>query len=264
MENILLPTKVELNKEKGNAYVLTVEPCHPGYGNTLGNALRRVMLSSLVGAAVTDVKIKGATHEFSTLPHVKEDMLDIVLNLKQLRLKLHSDEPFKLKLHVKGEKNVKAGDFEKNAQVEIANPDLHIATLTDDKAELDMEVTLRNGRGASPVEEREKKDREIGLIAIDTVFSPVKVVGYNIENVRVGQRTDYERLVLNFETDGSIAPDEVVRGAVKLLVDHFNVVFGVPKASRAKAAVEEKEEEESPKETTVEESKKKRGRPKKK
>lgn len=261
MENILLPTKVELSKEKGNAYVLTVEPCHPGYGNTLGNALRRVMLSSLIGAAVTDVKIKGTTHEFSTLPHVKEDMLDIILNLKQLRLKLHSDEPLKLKLHIKGEKNVKAGDFEKNAQVEIANPDLHIATLTDDKAELDMEVTLRNGRGASPVEEREKKDREIGLIGIDAVFSPVKVVGYNIENVRVGQRTDYERLVLNFEIDGSSTPDEVVRGAVQLLLDHFNVVLSVPKASRAKAAVEEKEEEA---EEEAEEPKKKRGRPKKK
>jgi len=263
MEQILLPTKVELAKEKGHAYVLTVEPCHPGYANTLGNALRRVMLSSLPGAAVTDVKIKGADHEFTAVPNVKEDILDIVLNLKQLRLKLHSDEPVKLKLHVKGEKNVKASDFEKNAQVEIANPDLHIATLTDDKAELDMEIIVRNGRGASPSEERDKKDREIGMIALDAVFSPVKIVGYNIEYVRVGQRTDYEKLVLNFETDGSITPDDAVRGATQLLMDHLNVVLGVAKAARTRVATDEKEEAVGEEAGAVE-SKKKRGRPKRK
>lgn len=254
MEQILLPNKVELQKLKRNEYILTVEPCHPGYAHTLGNALRRMLLSSLPGAAVTDVKIKGADHEFTTIPHVKEDVLDIALNLKQMRIAVHTDEPVRLKLHVKGETEVTAGDIEKNAEVEIADTDFHIATLTNKAAELDMEIIVRRGRGASPVEDRVKGDKEIGLIALDVVFSPIKIVGYKVENIRVGQQTNYEKLVLNFETDGTISGEDAVREATKLLLDHFNIILNFGSS----VSPEAEEEEQS------EEGKKKRGRPKKK
>jgi len=226
MENILLPNKIKFARgERANEGVLTVEPCTQGYGTTLGNALRRVLLSSLAGAAVTAVKIKGAEHEFSTLPNVKEDVLEIILNLKSLRLKLFSEEPIKLTLSAKGEKVVTAKDFAKDAQVEVVNPELHIATLTDPSASFEMEITVAPGRGYRATEERGKDDKaELGTIAIDSLFSPVLSVSYKVEATRVGDRTDYDKLILRIETDGTLDPLDAVNQSVTILMDYVNVL----------------------------------------
>jgi len=225
MEPILLPSKIKFSHgERPNEGVLTVEPCTQGYGTTLGNALRRVLLSSLAGAAVTAVKIKGAEHEFSTLPNVKEDVLEIILNLKSLRLKLFSEEPIKLTLTVKGEKEVTAKDFAKDAQVEVVNPELHIATLTDPSASFEMEITVAPGRGYRATEERGKDKAELGTIAIDSLFSPVLSVSYKVEATRVGDRTDYDKLILRIETDGTLDPLDAVNQSVTILMDYANVL----------------------------------------
>lgn len=225
MEPILLPSKIRFaHGDRPNEGVLTVEPCAQGYGTTLGNALRRVLLSSLPGAAVTAVKIKHAEHEFSTLPHVKEDVLEIILNLKMLRMKLFSEEPVKLSLSVKGEKTVTAADFAKDAQVEIVNPELELATLTDASASLEMDIWITPGRGYRSTEERVKEKTELGTIAIDAFFSPVVNVSYKVEATRVGDRTDYDKLVLRVETDGSTDPIDAVSQSVKILEDYVNVL----------------------------------------
>ena len=225
MENILLPNHIAtLPGEQPNTAVLTVEPCHYGYGTTLGNALRRVLLSSLPGAAVTAVKIKGATHEFQSVTNVKEDVLQIILNLKLLRVKCHSEQPVKLHLSVKGEREVKAEDFESNADIEIVNPNLVLATLTDPKADFEMEAVIERGRGYSPTEERKGEPGELGMIAIDSLFSPVRNVGYRVENTRVGDITNYDKLIMMIETDGTIEPQVAVEQAVTILLDHFSVL----------------------------------------
>lgn len=228
MESLLLPSKIRFTAgERPHEGVLTVEPCSPGYGTTLGNALRRVLLSSLPGAAVTAVKIKGVDHEFSTIPHVKEDVLEIILNLKALRLKLHSDEPVKLFLSIKGERSVTAEDFEKDAQVEIVNSDLVVATLTDKKASLEMEITIGPGRGYRSTEERAKEKLELGNIAIDALYSPVLNVSYKVEATRVGEKTDYDKLILRVETDGTLSSKKAIQQAVSILLDHFNLLTSV-------------------------------------
>lgn len=225
MESILLPSRIRFTPgERSYEGVLTVEPCTQGYGTTLGNAMRRVLLSSLPGAAVTAVKIKGVDHEFSTLSHVKEDMLEIILNLKALRMKLHAEEPVKLNLSVKGEKVVTAGDFSKNADVEIVNADVVLATLTDPSASLEMEITISPGRGYRSTEERNKEKLELGTIAIDALYSPVLNVSYRVEATRVGEKTDYDKLVLYIETDGTMDPLEACNRAVTILLDHFNLI----------------------------------------
>ena len=228
MESLLLPSKIRYAKgERPNEGVLTVEPCSPGYGTTIGNALRRVLLSSLPGAAVTAVKIKGVDHEFSAIKHVKEDVLEVILNLKGLRMKLHGEEPVKLFLTVKGDKTVTAADFEKDAQVEIVNPDMPIATITDKAGSLEMEVTVAPGRGYRSTEERVKEKLELGNIAIDALYSPVLNVSYKVEATRVGEKTDYDKLVLRVETDGSINAKEAVTQAVAILLDHFNLLTNI-------------------------------------
>jgi DNA-directed RNA polymerase subunit alpha len=225
MESILLPSKIRFAKgERPNEGVLTVEPCTQGYGTTIGNAMRRVLLSSLPGAAVTAVKIKGVDHEFSTLQHVKEDALELILNLKALRLKLHAEEPVKLRLSVKGEKVVTAADFEKNADVEIVNTGSVIATLTDKAASLEMEITVAPGRGYRSTEERGKEKLELGTIAIDALYSPVLNVSYKVEATRVGEKTDYDKLVLHIETDGTMDPLDACNRAVAVLLDHFTLL----------------------------------------
>ncbi|MBU0649188.1 DNA-directed RNA polymerase subunit alpha [Patescibacteria group bacterium] len=231
MENILLPNKISITPGKNkNEATLTVEPCYQGYGTTIGNALRRVLLSSLPGAACYAVKIKNAEHEFSTLTGVKEDALEITLNLKQLRLRVFSDEPVRLILKAKGEGVVKAKDIEKNADVEIVNSDLHIAQITDKNIELDMEIFVNRGRGYVPIEERDKSSLEVGTIALDAVYSPIINVGYKVENTRVGEITNYDKLILMLETDGTIKPEEAIDQVLKTLLDHFTVVLtrGVP------------------------------------
>jgi len=220
---ITLPNKPKIIEQEKDRAVFEVGACYPGYGTTLGNAFRRVLLSSLTGAAITSVKIKGVQHEFSAISHVSEDVVQIILNLKQIRFKLHTDEPVKVLLKVKGEKEVKAGDIKTTSNLEVVNKDAYIATLTDKKADLDMEIEVEPGLGYSPIEQRKKGKLEIGKIAIDAIFSPVKRVNYSIENMRVGERTDYDRLRINIETDGSITPKEAFLKAAQILVDHYKV-----------------------------------------
>lgn len=225
MDKFLLPSSVRIEgSENPNNAMLIVEPCYFGYGTTIGNALRRVLLSSLPGAAVTAVKIKGAPHEFMSLDHVKEDVSEIILNVKQLRFKLHTDEA-RVTLHVKGKKVVTAADIEKNADVEVGNPECVIATLTDDKAEFHMELHLATGRGYVPVENRDTKSLELGTIAVDSIYNPVKNIGYTVENVRVGDVTNYEKLIMTIETDGTIEPKSALTQATSILVEHFNIVL---------------------------------------
>jgi len=199
----------------------------PGFGTTMGNALRRVLLSSLPGAAVTAVRIKGVEHEFSTMPNVKEDVLEIILNLKSLRLKCFSEEPVKLMLSVKGEKVVTAADFTKNADVEIHNPDLAIATLTDKNASLELEVTVAQGRGYRTTEERIKEKLDLGTIAIDALYNPVVNVSYKVEATRLGEKTDYDKLTLSIETDGTMDALDACRTAVGVLLDHLTLIKDV-------------------------------------
>jgi len=271
MEDILLPSKIEIVPgERDNESVLVMEPFFHGYGHTVGNALRRVLLSSLQGAAVTAVKIKGGSHEFQALPNVKEDVLEIILNLKQLRLKVFSDEPVKLTLHAKGEKKVTGKDIEANSDVEVANPGLHIATLTDKSAELEMEITVAKGRGYVPTEERGKDRGELGTIAVDALYSPIRSVGYRVEDVRVGQITNYDKLTLTIETDGTVDADEAIRQSAKILIDHFALLATVnageapaKKAEAEEESEEEVEEEEESSEEGDEKPKKKKASKKK-
>ncbi|MBU1102422.1 DNA-directed RNA polymerase subunit alpha [Patescibacteria group bacterium] len=218
---INLPQKPKAVKPEGNRAIFEIEGLYPGYGVTLGNALRRVLLSSLSGAAVTGVKIKGVHHEFSTIPHVMEDVVEIILNLRQIRFKMHGEESVKLFLNAKGEKIIKAGDIKASSDVEIINKDAVIASLTDKKAELEMEIEVEPGFGFVPVESRKKEKLEIGLIAIDAAFSPLRRVNFEVENMRVGDRTDFNRLRLDIETDGSVSPEEAFRKASEILVDQF-------------------------------------------
>ena len=224
MENFLLPSKIEFqpgtNPMTGS---LVVTPCYHGYGTTLGNALRRVLLSSLPGGAVESFKIKGAQHEFSTVEGVQEDVVEIILNLKQLAVKVFAEEPVVLTLSKKGPGPVTAGDIAKDANVEVVNKDLVIANLTSNKT-LEMEITVANGRGYRPVEEKDRKNYDLGTIVVDSVYSPVKDVGYKVEYTRVGDITNYEKLTVNIETNGTISPEEAVNQATRILMDHFSVI----------------------------------------
>lgn len=230
--------------------VFEIEGLYTGYGLTMGNALRRALLSSLPGAAVTYLKIKSALHEFSTLPNVKEDLIELVLNFKKLRFRMHTDEPQTLLLKAKGEKTVTAADIKPNALVDIINPEVTLATLTSKDAELEIEVTVERGLGYSATESRKAEKLAVGMIAVDAFFSPVTKVNYTVENMRVGERTDYNRLRLEIETDGTISPSAALHKSANAMKDHFEKA----------AAVEVKEFESSKKEA---EKPKKRSRPKK-
>ncbi len=216
--------KVSENDKEG---VFEVEGLYTGYGLTLGNALRRILLSSLPGAAITQVKIKGAEHEFSTIPGIKEDVLGITLNLKKIRFAFYASEPQILTLKIKGGKEVKASDIKANSQVEIVSPDVHIATLTNKNAEFEIELTVEKGLGYVPVEARKMGKLPIKTIALDALFSPVVRVNFNVENMRVEERTDYNRLVLTIETDGTISPSSALHKACNILKDHIEKVSGI-------------------------------------
>jgi DNA-directed RNA polymerase subunit alpha len=260
MEKIALPSKIEFVKgSEPNHQQIIIEPCYPGYGTTLGNALRRVLLSSLPGAAVVGVKIKGADHEFMTLPHVKEDVLELILNLKQLRLKIFSDEVVKLELEARGEKQVKASDIKKNSLVAIANPDLVLGHITDMAGSLVMEIFVAEGLGYIMVENRENDKHEIGYIEMDSIFSPVLSVGVKVENIRLGKMTNWDKLILNLVTDGTITPEEAFNKAIDILINQFNALV------RKNQAITEaiKTEPAADKATDKDKKPKKRGRPKK-
>lgn len=223
--DIQLPS-IKTVKVDGNRATFTVEPLFSGYGMTLGNSLRRVILSSLGGAAVTAVKIDGVAHEFSTIGGVKEDVVEIILNLKKLRFQVYSDEPQFLILSKKGKGAVTGRDISANADIEVVNGDQHIATIDSASAQVGMEIKVEKGRGYIPVESRENEKLEVGMIAVDAIYSPVRRVRYNVENTRVGQVTDLDRLVIEVETDGSITPQDAVTQAAEILVSHFSVVAG--------------------------------------
>lgn len=221
MDPIITPSKIAVLESSKDFAKIVVEPCYPGYGTTLGNALRRVLLSSLPGSAITAVKIEGVDHEFSALPFVKEDVVTILLNLKQLRFKLFEEASVTLTLNVKGERVATGADFAGPSAVEVVNLKQPIATLTDKAARLAMEVIVDKGRGYVPVENREKDKLDVGWIAVDAVYTPVKTVNFSIEHVRVGQITNYDRLVLTVETDGTIKPEDAVSQSARILVEHF-------------------------------------------
>ena len=225
INDLILPEKPKLVLADGNKAVFEISPLYPGYGVTLGNALRRVLFSSLVGAAITSVKIENVLHEFSTIPGVLEDVLDITFNLKRVRIKMDIEGPVELKLEAKGKKEVRAGDIKKVAGIEIVNPDLLIATLTSSQAELKMTLIVEKGRGYSPAEERMKGKVVAGEIILDAIFSPVINAIYEIENIRYAERTDYNLLRLTIETDGTKKPEEAFEEAIKILQDQLSALL---------------------------------------
>ncbi|MFY9139643.1 MAG: DNA-directed RNA polymerase subunit alpha [Thermacetogeniaceae bacterium] len=203
-----------------------VEPLERGYGTTLGNSLRRVLLSSLPGAAVTSVRIEGVLHEFSTIPGVREDTTDIILNIKGLALKMYGDEPQIIRLEAEGEGEVRAGDIIAGPDIEILNPELYIATLEPD-GRLFMEMTVEKGRGYVPAERNKKAEQIIGDIPVDSIFSPIYKVNYTVENTRVGQQTDYDRLILEVSGNGAIPPDEAVSQAAQIIIKYLQLFVGL-------------------------------------
>ena len=207
--------------EKDNVGVFHIEGLYTGYGVTLGNAFRRVLLSSLPGAAITQIKIKNVEHEFSTLPGMMEDIVEFTLNLKKVRFHFDADEPQTLKLHVKGEHEVKAENIESTTLVQVINKDMHLATLTKKAANLDMEITVEKGLGYVMSESRKMERLSVGTIVLDAIFSPIVRVSFHSEDMRVGDRTDYNRLKLEIETDGSVSPSEALHKASNILKDHF-------------------------------------------
>lgn len=234
MERIQLPSKVTLTDLGANAAEVIIEPCYPGYGTTLGNALRRVLLSSLPGAAITSVKFSGATHEFSTLPHVKEDVVDLILNLKGVRMHMFEGETATVMVKAKGEKVLTAGDLKCPSNVEVRNPEHVIAHLTDKAADVEMELTIGVGRGYIPVEQREKERLDLGVIAIDAIYTPVRNVNFKVDNVRVGQMTNYDKVTLTISTDGTITPGAAFREASQILNEHFqHLLTSVPEETVA-------------------------------
>jgi DNA-directed RNA polymerase subunit alpha len=223
--DINLPELKEISTD-GYTSSFAIEPLHPGYGMTLGNSMRRVLLSSLAGAAVTAVKIEGASHEFSTIKGVREDMIEVILNLKQLRLRFHGDEPAHLSLVKTGTGPVTAKDIKAPSGVEVVNQDLVIANLDGAKSKIEMEIRVEQGRGYVPVESRISEKLPVGMIAVDALYTPIKRVRYNIENTRVGQMTNLDKLVLEVETDGTITAKDAITQAAEILVGHFQVVAG--------------------------------------
>lgn len=244
---ILLPKQPQIISEKENWARFEIESLYPGYGVTIGNSLRRVLLSSLSGAAVTQVKIKGVQHEFSTINGVLEDVIVIMMNLKQMRFKIYSDEPQKAILKIKGEKKIKGSDFKFPSQVELINKDCHIATLTDKKTELEMEIQIEKGIGYEPVEQRKIKEKlDIGVVPVDAIFTPIKRVSFKVENMRVGERTDFDRVILDIETDGTISPKDAFYGASEILVEHFSLLKEAFKKPEEKKELLSENKEEDP------------------
>jgi DNA-directed RNA polymerase subunit alpha len=240
--DLIKPREVVIDpKSKSQTYAKFVcEPLERGYGNTIGNALRRILLSSIMGAAVTKVKIDGALHEFSSLPEVKEDVADIILNLKELRLKLHSDEPRVVTIDVQGPKVVTGRDISTGGAVEVLNLD-HVIATVGEGGRLRMELTVANGRGFVQAEDNRAEDDAIGVIPIDSPFSPIRKVNYSVTNARVGQRTDYDKLTLEVWTDGSVSPEDSVAYAAKILKEQITIFINFDETSEP---VEHHSEEE--------------------
>ena len=222
--SIPLPQKPNVIRDEGNRAVIEIEGLYPGYGHTIGNSMRRILLSSLKGSAITLVKIEGVGHEFSTIAGVMEDVTDLTLNVKQMRFRLHEDGPFTITLSATGDQEVTGKDFKMPSQVELVSPDLHIATITAKKTTLHIEAVVESGLGYVPVEARSKEKMDVGSIALDAAFSPVRHVNYEVENMRVGDRTDYNRLLITIETDGSLEPKEAFMSAAGILTEQCSAI----------------------------------------
>lgn len=218
--------EITIKNDNGTAGTFIIEPLHRGFGITLGNALRRVLLSSLEGASVTAFKVEGVSHEFSTLPGVSEDLVQITLNLKQLRFRMFSDEPQFVEIKKSGKGEVTVKDIKSTADVEVVSSDQHIATLDGPKSSISMVLRVEKGRGYLPIEERDKEELEVGMIAIDSLFSPVRRVRYRVEHTRVGQVTDLDKLTLDITTDGSVSPTDALRQGSAILMNQFSVISG--------------------------------------
>jgi len=249
--NVTLPSKPRVVSEEGFKGIFEIDGLYPGYGHTLGNSLRRIILSSLPGAAITQVKIDGVEHEFSTLAGVKEDVLTILLNLRRVRLQLHGDEPMTVSLKSNGAGVITAKDLEAPSQVEILNPEQHIAEITNKTAKLNMEITVENGLGYVPREVHQKDKVEIGTIALDAVFTPIRRANYEVENMRVGDRTDYNRLRMVIETDGTYTAREALEKSIEVMIHQLKAVIGFQETveetpEEAPVEAEEKSEEPDP------------------
>ncbi len=252
--NIILPSKLSIvSEEKGTKGIYEIDGLYPGYGHTLGNSLRRIILSSLTGAAITSIKIDGVDHEFSVMDGIKEDVVTILLHLKQVRFRLNTDEPQVVKIQTKGPKIVNASDIELTGQVEILNPDLYIAEVTG-KNSFSIEMTVEKGLGFVPKEMHQKTKNEVGVISVDAIFTPIRRVSYEVENMRVGDKTNHNRLRMTIETDGTLTPREALERAITVMVEQLQAIVGFTIAHRVenkkveivdKNDKDEKEEEKS-------------------
>lgn len=247
---IILPSKPRVVQDEGNKGIFEIDGLYPGYGHTLGNSLRRIILSSLPGASVTSIKIDGVSHEFSTIEGVKEDVIVMILNLKKVRFKMASDEPQTVTLSIKGPKEVTAADIKTGGQVEVLNGNLHIAEVTG-KVNLDIEMHIEKGLGFIPKEVFQKEKVDIGTIAVDAIFTPIRRVAYEVENMRVGDKINYNRLRMTIETDGTLTAREALSRSIEIMIEQLKAVVDfkepeeeiiVEKKSTKKEEVEEKEE----------------------
>lgn len=236
--NVTLPSKPRIVSEEEYSGVYEIDGLYPGYGHTLGNSLRRIILSSLPGAAITQVKIDGVSHEFSTMAGVKEDVIALLLNLKRVRLSMHSDEPLKMTLKSNGVGSVTAADIKAPSQITILNPDQHIAEITDKGTVLEIEMTVEHGLGYVPREVHQKDKVDIGVIALDAVFTPIRRVNYEVENMRVGDRTDYNRLRVSLETDGTLTPREALENSIEIMIHQLKAIIGFQESVAASAEAE--------------------------
>lgn len=239
--NIALPSKPRIISEEEFRGVYEIDGLYPGYGHTLGNSLRRIILSSLPGAAITQVKITGASHEFSTLADIKEDVITILLNIKRIRLSLHGSEPMTITLKKKGSGIVTAGDITTPTQVEILSPEQPIAEITSKTGELEIEMKVEQGLGYVPREIHQKDKVEIGVIALDAVFTPIRRANYEVENMRVGDRTDYNRLRVFIETDGTMSPREALEQSIEVMIHQLKSIIGFQDQNNMPAEVSDAE-----------------------
>ena len=244
LKDLIRPKRLEMEKETLSPFYgkFVSEPLERGFGITIGNSLRRILLSSLQGASIISVKIDGVLHEFSTLPGVKEDVTEIILNLKEVRLKLHTEGPKTIRVKTEGPKVLKAGDIVTGDAVEILNPEHYIATLSRD-GKLSMEMVVKMGRGYVPAERNKEETQPIGTIPIDAIFSPIKKVNYTVTNARVGQITDYDKLTLEVWTDGSLNPEEAIAHAAKILKDQLSIFYTFEEEEETEVAIPEDQEE---------------------
>ncbi len=242
---ILLPSKPKIISEEGFSGVYEIDGLYPGYGHTLGNSLRRIILSSIPGVAITSVKIAGVDHEFSTMKGVKEDVINIILNLKKIRFKIVNDEPQTVELKIKGIKDVTAGDIKVPGQVEVLNPEQYIASITDKATELTIEMKIQKGLGFIPKEIFQKDKVEIGTIALDAIFTPIRRVNYDVENMRVGDRTDFNKLRVSIETDGSITPKDTLEKSIFTIIEQLKAIVGFEEPVEEKKELKSKEDGES-------------------